>query len=312
MQMQDIKQGWPLSSIISIERFNDGVINDSYHVKTVEGEYVLRLYTHASTEDILFEHALLTHIASLPVPHFQEFSNSPIVTIGERHGVIYPYIEGKTILDPAKKHRESIGEFLAQLHTIGQSFNSSLYKKKRIYDFSTDKVRQYTEDIAGAGAISEAIVDDLASCVISSIDVIQSLSSGPIHVDVKAGNVLFLDDTLSGVIDFDNAYIGPYILDLSKSMMWYGSDRGKFNMTSAMDILGAYTKHRALSEDAKMSLFQTMLFSFVSHILVDAFYSVHKVVPVAHLRYVVDSLYEPYLDFKSREDEFNRLIESYI
>ena len=74
------------------------------------------------------------------------------------------------------------------------------------------------------------------------------LPGGVIHADLFPDNVFFLEDRLSGLIDFYFACNDAFAYDLSICLnAWCFDPDGSFNVTKSMALLDGYTRVRPLT-----------------------------------------------------------------
>ena len=139
---------------------------------------------------------------------------------------------------------------------------------ENFYDLPLAKIQRIKHEILASDIPYKEKIDDIAK-ELEAVSLNSHLPSGPIHVDVKPDNVLFEGDILSGVLDFDNAYIGPFILDVAKSMIWFGLEGKKFGFEKSVAICKGYEKIRPLTELEKKELVNVIRFAFFSHVFID-------------------------------------------
>ena len=267
MLSEIIKTQWPFGSIRSIERYEHGAINDTFHVTNETGEYSVRVYRHHALSDVQFEVALLEHLRGLPVPKIVPINGSNIWNINGQYAIVYEYIPGEHLNELTAEQLNEVGRFLAHFHTRGQGF-SWQGARHEFYRFTPSRMNSIMalceQKNIGYNDILQAIKKDVEKHQLAS-----DLPAGPIHVDVKPQNVLYQDGKLRGVLDFDNAYIGPYVLDLAKSMVWFGLDNNSFDMQRAAEVYAGYISIRPLAKLEYKELYKALKFAFASHILAD-------------------------------------------
>jgi Ser/Thr protein kinase RdoA (MazF antagonist) len=73
----------------------------------------------------------------------------------------------------------------------------------------------------------------------------------PIHRDINPENVLFENDVLTAIIDFDNVSVcdEPFVKDLSNALLYSCTrdDRRAFDFERCSDLIRAYASIRALT-----------------------------------------------------------------
>lgn len=287
---------------MQIRAFGAGAINNSFYVRTRTGDYVLRVYKRKAAREIGFELALLSRIKNLPVPNVVPVNGKEVVYLGQSPAIIYSYILGKPLVRHTKSEREQVGRFLARFHKRAKGF---LYHGKRdaLYDFPEQKVQQFSRAVKVARVPHRerflVVADDIRRYQLD-----RKLPRGPIHADVKPDNVLFYNRKLNGVIDFDNAYIGPYILDLAKSMAWFGLNGGMFSKVQAADVYRGYISERKLTPLEYAELHRAVLFAFASHLFVDFYMKAVKGIPHEYFTFLMRNFWSAYQSLTLTPKEF--------
>jgi homoserine kinase type II len=306
MLLKIIKNSWPIGRIISINRYKHGVINDTYRVVCDKGAFSLRIYRKHVLKDVEFEVSLLEHLRGMKTPRITRIKSEKIIKIGGRYAVIYNYIKGVHLKLFIKKQLESVGAFLAHFHNKGYDF---IWQKKRhkLYDLGLRRIKSIESLCKKNKIVRMDIFYEVKKEVIRN-KLNKDLPRGVIHVDVKPGNVLFYRGILSGVLDFDNAYFGPYILDLAKSMVWFGLNKNSFCLGRASHLYRGYIKFRALSRKEYDSLFMAFKFAFASHIFVDFYMHASGKTSKEYFNFIIGDFYKAYKNLNFGHEEFYRAL----
>ena len=132
----------------------------------------------------------------------------------DREIIIYEYLRGSVSTKPTLHHIEAIAQFLSSMHTRLSSIDICTSEKH--YDINSFKNRALSEEIP--------FKSDIESLeFVSNDDTI-------IHGDLFPDNALFIDDELSGVIDFSDASIGDRYFDIAVVIFsWCADDIGKID-----------------------------------------------------------------------------------
>jgi homoserine kinase type II len=164
-----------------------------------------------------------------------------------RPAAIISFLEGMWPRKPTPRHCQLLGEALARMHVAGASF-----PMRRPNDLSLAGWRKLQ---AATAARAQEVKPGLAEEVARELDLIetrwpQGLATGTIHADLFPDNVFFLDDRLSGIIDFYFACTDFLAYDLAVCInAWFFEADGSFNATKARLMVAAYGKVRPIPTD---------------------------------------------------------------
>jgi homoserine kinase type II len=245
--------------------------------------------------ELAFATALLSCLRGLPIPQPLSLDGKNIFSIASHPAIIYRYLPGRTLTKPSLRQIESVGSFLANFHKQTEKFRFP-GRKEPLYRFSKSQYQLFIR------TVNKSHMPHLDHFRIIAKDVRRykphpRLPQGPIHVDVKPENVLFHKGKLSGVIDFDNAYFGPQLLDLAKSMAWFGLERKTFNLNKALAVWRGYTKVRQLTALEYQELYSLLRFAFASHLFVDYYRRAIKMIPPSYFKFLLNDFYGGYRSF---------------
>ena len=104
---------------------------------------------------------------------------------------------------------------------------------------------------------------------------------------------------LTYIVDFDNGYVGPLILDLGKAIMFFASDKKKFDARKANLMIREYNKIRKLNKLEQKELKKAVNFAFLSHVFVDYYIRAIKVTPQRYFEWIINDLYASYKNMKN-------------
>jgi homoserine kinase type II len=235
----------------SFKGIAEGVENSNFLLQTTTGDYILTLYEkRVHAEDLPFFLGLLDHLAirgvACPLP-VQSKSGARSTILNGRPAALLTYLDGLSLSRPEAQHCAEIGAVLAQLHEAGRDFPLQ---------------RPNTLSLAGWHTLADATLAEADSVQRGLADLIQStlkqfdddwpegLPSGVIHADLFPDNVLFLNDQVSGLIDFYFACNDAYAYDLAVMLnAWCFEQDGAYNLTKGRSLIQAYCKQRTLSAE---------------------------------------------------------------
>jgi homoserine kinase type II len=207
----------------STELLPGGLVNSNYRMRTGEADVLLRVYPQARLdEEVRFELSVIRHLSSagLPVPDVLPVDRKPEpLSVGGRLAAVLTYLPGRALLQ-----EELSADVAAQAGLLYRSLVSAL-------DGFVPSGAKDDADAAAVSALVDEAVAGLQSCDRGSAvllrDSYASIAAtfaeparrAVVHGDLYYENVLVTPGpeglVLSGVVDFDDAYVGDALLDLA-------------------------------------------------------------------------------------------------
>ena len=240
---------YDIGKVVSFKGIAEGVENSNYLLRTDRGTYILTLYEkRVKREDLPYFLGLMEHLSSqgidCPVP-IQGRDGVALRALCGRQAAVVSFLEGLWPRRIQPFHCAALGAALARMHIAGSSFPMT-----RPNDLSVTGWRPLFEACA---ARAHEVRPGLAVAVEVELGHLESawpsdLPAGVIHADLFPDNVFFLDDRLSGVIDFYFACNDFFAYDLAVCLnAWCFESDNAFNVTKARVLLQAYSDLRPLS-----------------------------------------------------------------
>ena len=241
--------GYDLGALLSYKGIAEGVENSNFLVHTARGNFILTLYEkRVAAKDLPFFLALIEHLAkrgiNCPLPVHNK-NGGVLGEIAGRPAAIVTFLDGLWIRRPNNKHCAAVGEALAKLHLAGADFG-----KERANALSVESWRALYEQAKDRG---DSLQPGLGATIARELDALEKswprgLSRGVIHADLFPDNVFFLDDALSGLIDFYFACTDTLAYDVAICLnAWCFEPDHSYNVTKGRALLQAYGKARPLS-----------------------------------------------------------------
>ena len=197
----------------------EGTINSNFSVVTDKGRYFVRVNEGKTEADVAYEAKLVTAVAgsgvSTPVP--LAVSGDGYARVEGHLVSVFPWVEGTHQPRDAvtATHASAVGAALAQLHAA--ALTHSDLERAGIYT-SDDIVRRFetfrgSDDPDLAPAI--ATLSDEFDWQKTVADRRADATTGIIHGDLFRDNVLFRDNTVAALLDFEQASSGSLAYDLA-------------------------------------------------------------------------------------------------
>jgi homoserine kinase type II len=248
-ELADFLSAYGIGDLLSYKGIAEGVENSNYLLHTSGGSFILTLYEkRVAKGDLPFFLGLMGHLAShninCPQPVLNK-NGEALGTLAGRPAAIITFLEGSWPRRPNATHCAGVGAALAKMHLAGADFSMSRPNAlsvtgwRPLFDQASaraDSVQQGLRDLLSAelGHLEQHWPDDLPK--------------GVIHADLFPDNVFFLDDKLSGLIDFYFACNDMLAYDVAICLnAWCFEIDHSFNVTKARAFLGAYARERKLS-----------------------------------------------------------------
>lgn len=236
-----------------------GVENSNYLIEIADGaKYILTLYEkRVAAADVPFFLGLMQHLATRGISCPQPVARRDGALWGEvagRPAALVTFLHGKSRTRLDTPHCASVGGALAQLHAgvdgfAGTRANSlSLDGWKKLFV----KIEARVDEVQPG--LRQLIADELIFLE-KNWPAPAALPRGIVHADLFPDNVFFIEDAVSGVIDFYFACEDFFVYDLAITVnAWCFEKSCEFNRTKSQQLLAEYSKHRPLSAAEKVAL----------------------------------------------------------
>jgi homoserine kinase type II len=248
-ELQTFLAGYNIGSLLAYKGIAEGVENSNYLLHTSDGFFILTLYEkRVAAGDLPFFLGLTEHLAAHGITCPQPVRARDGAALGRlvnRPAAIFTFLDGMWIRRPQVVHCGAVGGALAKLHLAGADF-----KMMRPNALS---VRGWRVLADTAGARADTVKKGLAAAIESELTLLErdwphDLPSGVIHADLFPDNVFFLDDRLSGVIDFYFACTDAFAYDVAICLnAWCFEPDHSYNITKGRALLNGYARVRKLS-----------------------------------------------------------------
>ncbi|HRD76116.1 MAG TPA: homoserine kinase [Hyphomicrobiaceae bacterium] len=245
-----------LGRLHSYKGIAEGVENTNYLVVTDRGNFILTVYEkRVNVEDLPFFLGLMEHLGHRGLTCPSPVRNAEGKALGELAGkpaAIVTFLEGVWIRRPRVEHCAAVGAALARMHLAGQDFalrreNALGWRGWRpLFDRFAPRADEVSK---GLGSLIASELDHLEASWPNS------LPAGVIHADLFPDNVFFLNDELSGLIDFYFACNDALAYDVAVCLnAWCFEPDHAFNVTKGRALLRGYLGVRALLPDERAAL----------------------------------------------------------
>ncbi|MCW1840928.1 homoserine kinase [Prosthecomicrobium hirschii] len=240
---------YDIGRVLACKGIAEGVENSNFLLHTEKGFYILTLYEkRVDPGDLPFFLGLMEHLArggvTCPLP-VRNRAGAALGTLAGRPAAIITFLDGVWVRRPTAEHCGAVGAALARFHLAGADF--ALTRRNAL---TVDAWRPLYER---SKPKADTVFGGLAGEIERELDALEAawptdLPRGVIHADLFPDNVFFLEDRLSGLIDFYFACNDFLAYDLAVCLnSWCFETDGSFNLTKGRAMLNGYTGLRALT-----------------------------------------------------------------
>jgi homoserine kinase type II len=216
-----------------------GTESTTYTIRTNKNSFILNLFESSSFPNFAFDQRVSNHFTAKGFP----FANIlAIGQISEKPASLTQLLPGKALSEWDETHYETLGFFLGNFHLTSPTFSETSPKTPFIWQLS-QLFYEIQSHIPNEFKFLEQEIFSIEEAW--PLD----LPKGFIHGDIWPKNILFVNDSLTGVLDFSASY-EPYILDLANLIKGIPPS----NRTFVSALLSGYETARPLSSKELDSL----------------------------------------------------------
>ena len=239
-------QDYAFDDLTDYQGIKSGITNTNYFLMTAHDRFVLTLFEKNTIEDLPYFVDLMSHLAThsflCPKPILKK-NGTALSILKNKPALIVTCLKGKEVTNPEVNHCKAVGKSLAELHVKSANFVAQ---------------HQNTRDLSWIKKTAETLFNELPqdeSKLLREEILYQEkqnykLPKSTIHGDLFKDNVLFLNDEVSGFIDFYYACTDYLILDVAIAVNdWCVNSDGSFDEARLNAFLDAYKKIRSFNDN---------------------------------------------------------------
>ncbi len=236
--------GFELGALRTHSGIEAGIENTNYFVTTTRGEFVLTLFEVTPVEDLDFCLALMAHLADAGIPSAHPVADRAGRYLQELNGKPAALVErlpGRSVAQPGPAHCAAIGAAMARMHLAAADFPRGRVNE-RGREWRREVIARLRPVVDAADrALLEAIADD------AELAEQRDLPHGVIHADLFHDNALFVEERLTGIIDFYYAHTGLFVYDLAVTLADWCFTAAGLDGALATQLVEAYAAVRPLT-----------------------------------------------------------------
>ena len=247
---------YDIGTMVAFRGIAEGVENSNFSLRTTAGDFILTLYEkRVDPNDLPWFLGLMEHLAQrglvCPQP-VRGRDGSALRHLAGKHAAITTFLPGVWPRRVRQSHCGPVGVALARLHLAGADYAPGRANALGPASWTPllDKCRARADSVQAdlAGQLDAALAAILARWP-------TGLPTGHIHADLFPDNVFFLDDTVSGLIDFYFASTDLLAYDIAICLnAWCFEADFSFNITKSRAVLAGYQSVRPLSAGEQAAL----------------------------------------------------------
>lgn len=281
-QYQRIADLYGLGKLRKIKHFKKGFEATKAAIFTSRGKFVVSQYQLVSKmhpiikktkNSLQFEIDLANSLRNLPVNRYLKSKNGLFIeNYLNSYLMVCNYLPGEHPKSINLKRVYELGKFLGSFHQQGKNFKKEYPDRRKYCELTPDVAKQMDKyALKQKHPVLKKALPEIRNGI-REFYLPASLPRGPIHVDVKPDNELFIGDKLSGILDFGISYIGPLVLDVGKGILWNCVDKGIISRVRLREFLKGYFLYRILTGTEKKNLKKSILFGIYASIYADLFH----------------------------------------
>lgn len=265
-EAEEILKLYGREGVVKCTPLSLGISNSNYRVDLANETVLLKISNDKNQSQLAEEQTILMYLHERGYP----YSLKPhrlkvgdyIYQYGKYFGVLYPFVEGIPP-GPSDYTCGEVGKALAQLHSLKHDPQKlSNLRPHQAVGFGPLEILNYTKTTSCPVDYKASFDNFFPDQLTSFLD--SSLETGVIHGDLYYDNTLFNNNHLSSVLDFEQAGIGEYLLDLGISISGTCIEKGRIITPLVNSYLKGYESIRPLPDNEKKHLDAAIILGLLS------------------------------------------------
>ena len=234
-----------------------GTVNSNYFLETDRGRVFVRLYEQQEVDGVEYEWALLDHLMArgVAVPPRIRGPEPGALRVSGRPVAVFEAVAGRDICQAGvtAERVEAVGEALARASRAGQDF---AVRREGRFTFA-DITRLLDRAHEAARPELAASITRLRALHAELTATAPDLPRGVVHGDLFRDNVLWHDERIVALLDWESASDGAVIYDLAVTLLaWCCGDRLDWELARAM--VRGYQRERGIEQSEWQGLHWTL------------------------------------------------------
>jgi homoserine kinase type II len=247
--LREFLRAYDIGELVEHRGVAQGVENTNYFLTTTVGRYVLTLFERRVAEaEIPYFLSVMAHFADAGIDAPRTIVRRDGARIGklaERPAIIISFLDGQQRMSPTPEDCAACGELAARMHQKATGFDEVRENSLSLSGWRSLAEKCAASEHETAKSLRPLIADEIE--YLSRAWPSPDLPRGVVHADLFPDNVFFLDDKISGVIDFYFSCTDYFTYDLAVCLNAWSSDNGVWRQENAAAMLSGYLRRRALT-----------------------------------------------------------------
>ncbi len=247
------------------------MVNRNFVLRTTQGKYVLRQVSHThhrSPRDLKFELSYLDYLKQARFPYeipaaIATTKGSLFVTVQGHYYWLYKFVEGSVVEKLDDSHLAQLAKMMAEYHLlIERSALNNGKPESDLYNIAATlkEIEEYRTEALRKNKINRnerTFLEESAKMIL----ILRGFDDGPhqkprlypIHRDLISENLIWKQDKLAGIIDFEHVSgtNDPVVKDIAVTMQYCCRERRvrhQLDIASGRRFLQSYTESHPLSD----------------------------------------------------------------
>jgi len=258
--------------VVSAKLFRESSDNQVWEVFTSGRSYIVRISKRQIGSDFQFEAGWMDYLfeQGIPtVPIIKTHTGEAFVMLAQNKPlVVFKKIEGDIfLLDksnfPSSAQAKNASAVLAKIHSCSRHHTIELPRHRTIYT-ELERVLKNETRLLKLDQSNSSFLKEVVEFIRWGKE--QQFDPVLIHGDYRTGNIIFNNNKLAAVLDFDWACLGPAIKDVAHALAeWsYPDGAGSHNESIFVSFLEAYNLVSEQRINRTQELYRWMAFSCLS------------------------------------------------
>ena len=260
-QIIDFLKLYDVGELISFSEITEGIENSNFHLKTSNGDFILTIFEkRVDIKDIPFFIKIMIHLNKngyyCPKPICDK-NNKFLLELAGKPTIIVNFLEGKSIQNVTIDNCYQVGSSMGLMHFCSKDFE--LQRDNSLSIKGWEELVKNCSNTVPLNVINK-LQPDLINDIQISLDFFlkfwpNDLPKGFIHGDLFPDNVFFINDKITGVIDFYFSCTDILAYDLAIAInAWCFDKEDNFEDKKYEAIIKGYNSKRKLTKDEEFFL----------------------------------------------------------